>query len=239
MRFSGIAGIVGCTTAAFISIAPIQVEAATFKVESGVTSIDRDHENILRNIGLIITGSENTVPPIPSDYLVGFQIDSATNFTFSDEGGFTPLFGTIEHSGTVTFNDQITVGNFSIGFAPGRTVPNASGLVLRDTISALNPILFDLSYPQSVTFDKQNLTLTLADVQLFISPEFAQGLGDSNLAGLFAGTARIDAQVAAVPEPGSALAILAAGAAFLAARFSTFRIQNSGVRIQELEDLDT
>ncbi|MFN6562032.1 MAG: hypothetical protein RMY28_019885 [Nostoc sp. ChiSLP01] len=221
MRFSRIAGIVGCTTAALITIAPIQVEAATFKVESGVTSIDRDHENILRSIGLIITGTQDTVPPIPSNYLVGFPIDSATNFTFSDEGGFTPLFGTIEHIGTVTFNEQTTVGNFSIGFAPGRTVPNASGLVLRDTISSANPILFDLSAPQSVIFDEQNLTLTLADVELFISPEFAQTLGNSSLAGLFAGTARIDAKVAAVPEPGSALAILAAGAALLAARFST------------------
>ncbi|MBD2679286.1 MULTISPECIES: hypothetical protein [Nostoc] len=227
MRFSHIAGIVGCTTAAFITIAPIQVEAATFKVESGITSIDRDHENILRNIGLIITGTQDIVPPIPSNYLVGFQIDSATDFTFSDEGGFTPLFGTIEHIGTVTFNEQTTVGNFSIGFAPGRTIPNASGLVLTDTISPANPILFDLAAPQSVIFDEQNLTLTLADVQLFISPEFAQALGDSNLVGLFAGTARIDAKVAAVPEPGSALAILAAGAALLAARFCTFRIQES------------
>ncbi|WP_392533819.1 hypothetical protein [Nostoc sp. C117] len=225
MRFSHIAGIIGCTTAAFISIAPIQVEAATFKIESGVTSIDRDHEDILRNIGLIITNTQDTVPPIPSDYLVGFNINSATNFTFSDENGFTPLFGTIEHTGTVTFNNAITVGNFSIGFAPGRTVNNASGLVLRDTVSSLNPILFDLGAPKSVTFDEQNLTLSLADVQLFISPEFAQGLGDSNLAGLFAGTARIDAKVAAVPEPGSALATLAAGAALLAARFYTRKIK--------------
>ncbi|WP_138497095.1 hypothetical protein [Nostoc sp. PA-18-2419] len=221
MRFSHLAAIVGCTTAAFISIAPIQVEAATFKIESGVTSIDRDHEEILKSLGLFITDTENTVPPIPSNYLVGLPIDSDTNFTFSDEGGFTPLFGSIEHTGTITFNDQMTVGNFSIGFAPGRTVPNASGLVLRDTVSPLNPILFDLGAPQSVTFDKDNLSLTLANVQLFISPEFAQGLGKSNLAGLFAGTARIDAKVAAVPEPGSALATLAAGAALLAARFCT------------------
>jgi hypothetical protein len=225
MRFSHIVGILGCMTAACMTIAPIQVEAANFKVESGVTSIDRDHENILRNIGLIITGTQDTVPPIPSDYLVGFQIDSATNFTFSDEGGFTPLFGTIEHIGTVTFNQQTTVGNFSIGFASGRTVPNASGLVLRDTISSTNPILFDLSAPQSVTFDEQNLTLALADVQLFISPEFAETLGNSSLAGLFAGTARIDAKVAAVPEPGSTLAILAAGAAMLAVRFCTQQIK--------------
>ncbi|MDZ8184253.1 MAG: hypothetical protein RMX96_05235 [Nostoc sp. ChiSLP02] len=221
MHFSHITGIVSCTVAAFISIAPIQAEAATFKVESGVTSIDRDHENILKNLGLPITNTQDTVPPIPSNYLVGFQIDSDTNFTFSDEGGFTPLFGTIEHTGTVTIKNQITVGKFSIGFASGRTVSNASGLVLRDTVSSINPILFDLSAPQSVIFDEQNLTLTLADVQLLISPEFAQQLGNSNLAGLFAGTARIDAKVAAVPEPGSALAILAAGAALLAARFST------------------
>jgi len=222
MRFSHVAGILGCTTAAFISIAPMQVEAATFQVKSGVTSIDRDHEDILRNIGLIFTDTNNTVTPIPSDYLVGLSIDSATNFTFSDEGGFTPLSGTIEHTGTITFNNQITVGNFSIGFAPGRTVENASGLVLRDTFS-LNTILFDLSAPGSVAFDGQ--TLTLPDVQLLISPEFASILNNTELTGLFAGTARIDAQVAAVPEPDSVLATLAAGAALLAARFYTQKIK--------------
>ncbi|MFW9261799.1 hypothetical protein [Nostoc sp. CALU 546] len=228
MRFSQFAGILGCTIAAFMSIAPIQVEAATFKVISGVTSIDRDHEDILRNIGLILTGDNHTVTPIPSNYLVGFSIDSATNFTFSDEGGFTPLSGTIEHTGTVTFNDQITVGEFSIGFAPGRTVPNASGFVLRDTFS-LNTILFDLSLPEPVAFDGQ--TLTIPDVRLLISPEFANILGDPDLTGLFAGTARVDAQVAAVPEPDSVLAVLAVGAALLATRFykknSELRSQNS------------
>ncbi|MCC5608314.1 hypothetical protein LC612_16335 [Nostoc sp. CHAB 5834] len=39
------------------------------------------------------------------------------------------------------------------------------------------------------------------------------------LTGSFAGTARIDAEVAAVPEPDSVLAVLAAGAAILATRF--------------------
>ncbi|MEH2267382.1 MAG: hypothetical protein V7K68_02950 [Nostoc sp.] len=222
MRFSQFAGILSCTTAAFVSIAPIQVEAATFKVISGVTSIDRDHEDILSSIGLKLTGTNNTVAPIPSNYLVGFNIDSATNFTFSDEGGFTPLSGTIEHTGTVTFNKQITVGDFSIGFAPGRTVTGASGFVLRDTFS-LNTILFDLSITEPVAFDGQNLTIP--DVKLLISPEFASILQNSDLTGLFAGTARIDAQVAAVPEPDSVLAILAAGAALLATRFYTRKIK--------------
>ena len=217
MRFFQFAGILGCTTAAFISIAPIQVEAATFKVISGVTSIDREHEEILSSIGLTLTGTNQTVAPIPSNYLVGFNIDSLTNFTFSDEGGFTPLSGTIEHTGTITF-DQITIGDFSIGFAPGRTVTGASGLVLRDTFS-LNTILFDLSTPGLVAFDGQNLTIP--DVHLLISPEFADVLDHPELSGLFAGTAQIDAQVAAVPEPDSVLATLVAGAALLAARFYT------------------
>jgi hypothetical protein len=216
MHFSQFAGIVGCTIAAFISITPIQVEAATFKVISGVTSIDRDHEDILKSIGLTLTGSNNTVAPIPSNYLVGFDIDSATNFTFSDEGGFTPLSGTIEQTGTVTFNKQITVGEFSIGFAPGRTVKDASGVVLRDTFS-LDTILFDLSISEPVAFDGQNLTIP--DVKLLVSPEFAKILQKPELTGLFAGTARIDAQVAAVPEPDSVLAVLAVGAALLATRF--------------------
>ncbi|MBE9000959.1 MULTISPECIES: hypothetical protein [unclassified Nostoc] len=222
MRFSQFAGIVGCTTAAFISIAPMQVEAATFKVISGVTSIDRDHEDILKSIGLNLTGSNNTVAPIPSNYLVGFNIDSATNFTFSDEDSFTPLSGTIEHTGTVTFNNQITVGEFSIGFAPERIVNDASGFFLRDTLS-LNTVLFDLSISEPVVFDGQNLTIP--DVKLLVSPEFAKILGNPDLTGLFAGTARIDAQVAAVPEPDSVLAVLAAGAALLATRFYTRKIK--------------
>ncbi|WP_392477401.1 hypothetical protein [Nostoc sp. C110] len=216
MRFSQFTRVVGCTIAAFMSIAPMQVDAATFKVISGVTSIDRDHENILKSIGLTLTGKNNTVAPIPSNYLVGFDIDSATNFTFSEEGGFTPLSGTIEHTGTVTFNNQITVGDFSIGFAPGRTVQDASGFVLRDTFS-LDTILFDLSIPEPAVFDGQNLTIP--DVKLLVSPEFAKILQKPELTGLFAGTARIDAQVAAVPEPDSVLAVLAVGAALLATRF--------------------
>ncbi|MBD2505767.1 hypothetical protein H6G91_00370 [Nostoc muscorum FACHB-395] len=216
MRFSQFTGVIGCTIAAFMSIAPMQVDAATFKVISGVTSIDRDHEDILKSIGLTLTGNNNTIAPIPSNYLVGFDIDSATNFTFSDEGGFTPLSGTIEHTGTVTFNNQITVGDFSIGFAPGRTVQDASGFVLRDTFS-LDTILFDLSIPEPAVFDGQNLTIP--DVKLLVSPEFAKILQKPDLTGLFAGTARIDAQVAAVPEPDSVLAVLAVGAALLATRF--------------------
>ncbi|MFH7024027.1 MAG: PEP-CTERM sorting domain-containing protein [Heteroscytonema crispum UTEX LB 1556] len=220
MRFSQLTAIVGCTTAALVPIAPVQAEAATFQVESGVTSVYHDL-NFLSSIGLNLTGTNNTVEPITSNFLVGFDILPDTNFTFSEVGGFTPLSGTIKHIGTVTFNNQITVGNFVIYFEPRRSVNNTSGLVLRDTVS-LNTVLFDLSIPETVAFDSKNLTI--ANVKLLISPEFASILGNSKLTGVLGGTARIDAQVvpvAAVPEPATVPAILAGGVALLATKRAT------------------
>ncbi|MBW4686936.1 MAG: hypothetical protein KME40_17975 [Komarekiella atlantica HA4396-MV6] len=223
MRFYQIATIVGCTTAAFISIAPIRSEAATFQIKSGVTSVYHDL-NFLSSIGLNLTGT-NTTQPINSNFIVGFSISPDTNFKFSNVHDFTPLSGTIKHTGTITFNNQTSVGNFSIDLALKRTVNHASGLVLRDTFS-LNKVLFDLSAPGSVAFDGKDLTL--ADVKLLISPEFASVLGNPNLAGVLGGTARIDAQVvpdAAVPEPESVLTTLLAGAALLATRFCIQKIK--------------
>jgi hypothetical protein len=217
MRFTQFAAILGCTTAAFVSIAPVRAEAAIFQVQSGVTSVYHDL-NFLGTIGIPLTGTNNTVKPITSDFVVGFNIDPATNFTFSDDSGFTPLSGTIEHTGTVTFDNQVTVGNFSIGFDPARAINNASGLFLKDTVS-LKTVLFDLSAPGTVAFDGKDLTL--ANVNLLFSPEFASILGNSSLVGVVGGIARIDAtvaKVAEVPEPASVLAILAAGAALSATK---------------------
>lgn len=216
MRFSQFAAIFGCTTAALVSIAPVQAEAATFQVESGITSVYHDL-NFLSSIGLNLTGSNNTVEPISSNFLVGFDIIPDTNFIFSDVDGFTPFSGTIKHSGTVTFNNQITIGNFAIDFDPTRTINNASGLVLKDTVS-LNTVLFDLSIPETVAFDSEDLTI--ANVKLLISPEFASILGNPNLTGVLGGTAQIDAKVVpvAVPEPATVAGILAAAAAMFATK---------------------
>ena len=217
MRFSQLLVILGCTIAAFGTIAPLRAEAAKYQVQSGVTSVYHDLE-AFRQIGLDLTGSNNTVTPINSDYIVGFGISPATNFTFSDKNGFTPLSGTIEHTGTVTFNNQTTIGNFSLGFDPQRAINNATGLFLKDTLSEL--IVFDLSAPETVSLNSNNLILD--QVTLLISPEFANSsiLSNSNLAGEFGGIARIDAQVvsAAIPEPASTLALLAVGMTVLTIR---------------------
>jgi hypothetical protein len=211
MSFSQWASIFGCTTAAFISIAPLQAEAAKYQIQSGATSVYHDL-SFLSNIGLNLTGSNNTVTPINSDFIVGFGISPTTNFTFSDVGGFSQLSGTIQHTGTVTFNKEITIGNFSVGYDPTRAINNASGLFLKDTVS-LNKILFDLSAPGNMEFDGKNLTI--ADVKLLFTSDFASILGDSSLLGQVGGTARIDAKVVEVPESTSAIAFLVAAVPLL------------------------
>lgn len=212
MRFSQLLVILGCTIAAIGTIAPLRAEAAKYQVQSGVTSVYHDLE-AFRQIGLDLTGSNNTVALINSNYLVGFSIAPTTNFTFSDTNGFTPLSGTIEHTGTVTFNNETTIGNFSVGFDPTRAINNASGLFLKDTLSEL--IVFDLSAPETVSLNSNNLILD--QVTLFISPEFANSsiLSNSDLAGEFGGIVRVDAQVvsAAIPEPATTLGLLAIGMA--------------------------
>jgi hypothetical protein len=217
MRFSQLVVILGCTIAAFGTIAPLRAEAAKYQVQSGVTSVYHDLE-AFSQIGLDLTGSNNTVTPINNDYIVGFSIAPTTNFTFSDTNGFTPLSGTIEHTGTVTFNNQNTVGNFSVGYDPQRANNNASGLFLKDTFSQL--ILFDLSAPETVSLNGNNLILD--QITLFFSPELANSslLNNSNLAGEFAGIVRIDAQVVltAIPEPTSTIGLIVVGIAVLRTR---------------------
>jgi hypothetical protein len=219
MRFSQVPAILAGTIAAFVSIAPVQAQTATYQVQSGVTSVYHDL-SYLSSIGLNLTGTGNTVQPINTNFLVGFNITPATNFTFSDVNDLTPLSGTIEHTGTVTFNNQVTVGNFSVGFDPTRVTNNTTGLFLKDTVS-LNTVLFDLSTPGTLVFNGKNLTLS--GVKLLFSPEFAGILGNSSLAGELGGIVQVDARVvrvATVPEGASVLAILSLSSIVLATKAS-------------------
>ncbi|NJM68758.1 MAG: hypothetical protein HC862_00275 [Scytonema sp. RU_4_4] len=226
MRFYQLPVILGGAIAALVSIAPIRAETATYQVQSGVTSVYHDL-SYLSSIGLNLTGTDNTVEPINSNFLVGFNIAPATNFTFSDVNGLTPILGIIEHNGTVTFNNQTTVGNFSVGLDPTRATNNASGLFLKDTVS-LNTALFDLSAPETVVFDGKNLTLT--GVKLLLSPEFAGILGNPSLAGVLGGLVQIDAKVvrvATVPEGANVLAILSVSAIVLATKRHKLLFKNT------------
>jgi hypothetical protein len=217
MGFNQLTAILGLTTAAVISTALIPVQAATetFQVESGVTSVFLDLP-LLESIGLNLTGtSDDIAPPVSADFLVGFEITDDTDFNFSDEGGFTLIGGSIEHTGSITFNDAITVGNFSIGFDASRATGAATGFFVQDTLDT-GAILFDVASIVP-TFDGENLAIA---GDLLVSPEFAGVLGNPDLTGALVGKAQTNSVTApvSVPEPTSSLMLLVGGAAVVAGR---------------------
>jgi hypothetical protein len=211
MKLNHLFPLLGLTTIAVTTMAarPNAAIAVSFQVESGVTSVFLDVP-LLQSVGLSLTGTADVAPPVNNNFLVGFNITPATDFTFSTEGGLVPLSGSIEHTGSVTFNDQVTVGNFSIGFDPTRTSSQASGFFVKDTLDDIGAILFDIATPEIANFDGKDLTL---GANLLVSQEFASALGNANLTGTVVGKAEVDAEAAPVPEPASALAILGIGSA--------------------------
>ncbi|EKQ67788.1 PEP-CTERM putative exosortase interaction domain-containing protein [Leptolyngbyaceae cyanobacterium JSC-12] len=215
MKFDQISAVLGVATAAAVSAVVMPAEqaaAATFQLVSGVTSVSLDLPT-LESVGLRLTGATGTVPPVSSDFLVGFTITPATTFTFTTDGGFAPVSGTIEHTGSVTFNNALTVGNFSIGFDPARAVGAASGFFVRDTITT-GAALFDVAAPSTLSFNESTLRLDLVS-NLLVSRELAGVLGNTGLVGAKVGAASINGT--AVPEPATMLGALIAGG-FLAAR---------------------
>jgi hypothetical protein len=123
-----------------------------------------------------------------------------SSLVYNNNNGFTPVSGTIEHSGTVTFHTDslgaVTVGDFSIGYDATRKGNNTSGFFVRDT-AGLGAILFDVGNPDSVSAKRRNLDIGNAD--LLVSPEFnsflnQQGLTHQNLTGADVGDVAIDAK---------------------------------------------
>jgi alkaline phosphatase len=181
-------------------------DMTTFTVDSGVTSVFLDLPLLESAAGLTFVGAESEAEPFSDQFQVGFGITDATDFQFSLPP-FTPIGGSIEHSGTVTFNlgaaaTPITIGNFSIGFDPERVSETTSGFFVADTLDT-NPleIVFDLGAPGSVTVEDDQLVISNAD--LLLAPELAGALQLPDLAGADVGDARIDAAVSSddTPEP--------------------------------------
>jgi hypothetical protein len=176
---------------------------SVFQIDSGVTSVALDPNVLASAAGLTLVNINNTVPPVSDEFAVGFQISPNSNFTFSDRNDLTPVAGTIEHTGTVSFDSDlgtVTVGNFSIGFDESRVSENTSGFFVRDTAS-VGAILFDVSNPEVVEIDGEELTL--ADADLLVSSEFstflnAQGLTNTNLTGADVGDVETNAILKAV-----------------------------------------
>jgi len=213
MRSHLFAPMFGLTTALISSVVvSAPATAATLQIGEGVTSVFLDLPTLESAAGLTLTGaSSDVVPPVSSDFLVGFTITPETDFAFSDESGFTYLGGSIEHIGSITFNNSVSVGNFSIGFDANRASSSASGFFVQDTLTT-NAILFDIA---NVVPALVNNNVTISG-DLLVSQEFAGFLNNSALTGALVGRAQTNAT--AVPEPATMAGIALAGSALVAGR---------------------
>ncbi|WP_228021271.1 alkaline phosphatase [Vasconcelosia minhoensis] len=109
--------------------AAVSGDAAATTIDSGVTSVFLDTELLGDEAGLELTGADSDASPAEGEFQVGFNIVDATDFTFSLEDGFAPVSGSIEHSGTVSFDLETPVGEALGGNLPiynlekGRALP--------------------------------------------------------------------------------------------------------------------
>jgi hypothetical protein len=197
------------------SLLPFTASASLVNVTSGQTSVLLDTDT-LSSVGLDLSGVSPAVivPGNLGEGSVAFNInpqDAAapllpTTFSYTP-GTLAPFSGTIEHEGSVFFNDNtVEVGNFTIGFDATR---DFSGFFVASTVG-VEAILFDIDVSSAVPTDSD---LTVAG-DLLVSPEFAGFLGNLALAGADVGDALVEAQV---PVPAT-LALFALGLAGLGFR---------------------
>lgn len=217
MRVHHFVILLGLTTATVVSNGlSVQAAVMTYQIQAGTTSLSLDEALLPFGLSYKVDNVDfDIIPPSNDPNIVG------TNFTFSYDdqtNASTPLGGTIEHTGRVTFDVDTTklalkspfeIGNFSLGFDEG-------GFFLKDNVST-GLKLFDLQLNSAPTFDGKNLLIEDEDV--LISQDFDSLLdnaagSDLPLAGLKVGQAKISATAVAVPEPETNIAVsllLAAG----------------------------
>ena len=204
----GAIGVAGTASASF-----------EFGVVGGQTSVLLDTETLAAAANLNLSGVSSGViaPGELGPNSVAFGINPTTAgmpTTFAYDNGFTAFGGTIEHTGSVFFNDDtIEVGNFSIAFDENRVSDTTSGFFVAST-TGIEAILFDIGVPSSLTADGSGLMI---EADLLVSSEFSAFLldiefADADLTGAVVGSALVNATI---PAPG-ALALL--GMAGLAGR---------------------
>lgn len=191
----------------------VTVEQASF---SGAKVVNDGVTSVFLNVGLIesvtdlkLSSLNGTAPPASGDFQIGFDITETSDFVFNQDNGFTPIFGTIRHTGTVGFNDDsLFVGDFDIIFDAGRAVNGNSGFAVVNTVDNIidDLVLFDIAVPGGLDFGVDNLDILAADLR--ISPEFGSGLVDLGLAdidlvGATVGNAQVNAEIASFVSGGT------------------------------------
>ena len=184
-----------------VEITP-ESETTFAQVDSGTTSVFLDLPLLESTAGITLVEADSEGTPFSEDFQVGFPVVEDTYFTFEVDS-FAPVSGSIEHSGTVTLglgDDEVTVGDFSIGFDAARVSETTSGFFVADTTEddLELEILFDVGMTGGLSADAESLEIAEAD--LLVAPEFAEALEAEELAGADVGDTRIDAS-AIEPEP--------------------------------------
>ena len=191
--------------------------AQTVNINGGQTNVLLDTATLSAAASLNLSGVGGPViaPGNLGADSVAFPINSRTAAslptTFSYDAGTFPgagsFSGTIEHEGTVLFNNNtVEVGNFTIGFDAGRVGGSRSGFFVEST-TGIAAILFDVEVT-GATPTASSLDIT---GNLLVSNEFAgfllaNQLATADLTGADVG----DAFVQAVPAPAS-VALLGLG----------------------------
>ena len=197
-----------------VSLSPARLHAAAVDVIGGRTSVALDLA-ALESAGLTLSSVSDEVEApgdIPDSVAFPINPRSAaprpTSFSYDPADFINTFGGTIEHTGSVFFNDSaVEVGDFTIAFDAARAGTlngSASGFYVQSNAGA-NAILFDVAAPDAL--DAQNDFLTI-DADLLVSPEFAavlQSLSGQTVdfSGADVGNARVAA--AAIPLPPAVL----------------------------------
>ncbi len=192
----------------------VSSQASAVSVFGGQTNVLLD-TRLLASVGLSLSGVGGPViaPGNLGSDSVAFAIngrDAAapalpTTFEYTP-GVLAPFSGTIEHIGTVLFNDgTLEVGNFTIGFDAARAGAATSGFFVADNVTFVGVPLFDVGIPSALT---ATTSMLMVAANLLVSSELAGVLGNAGLVGVDVGDALVEA--VAVPEPGT-LSLLLAG----------------------------
>lgn len=206
--------------AASAMICTLPAAAQTVELNGGQTNVALNFQALSDLASLDLSGvSDDVIVPGNIPDSVAFPINprdaSPLPTTFSyDPADFLGTFaGTIEHTGSVFFNDDaVEVGNFTIGYDAGRVggLPSGdgSGFFVEST-TGLPAILFDVVNIDLPNLVASNTELTIPG-ELAVSTEFGGFLFDNdlsmeNLAGAVVGNALVEG---VVPEPTTASLLL-------------------------------
>ena len=172
-----------------------ETEITLAQVDLGTTSVFLDLPLLESAGGITLIEADSEGEAFSEDFQVGFPIAEDSYFTF-EIAPFAPVSGSIKHSGTITLgldDVEVTVGDFAIGYDSTRVSETASGFFVADTTEddLELEILFDVGTTSSINADAESLSVAEAD--LLIAPEFAEALEAEELAGVDVGDTRIDA----------------------------------------------